>query len=195
MDMRLFWLMSFKLQIEINLFREWSKIGVKGLLSTPFEKFSMNFMIAVSEKHIYGVMGNNYTNDANIFLLFLSKVSQLIINTTQRDNSRWCYIMNNTSIHKTKQVQEFTVKNSLNIITIPPSCPSLNAAETVIQSIKSKLNVWLEMESKLNLNNRSKLYRLLSLSLISKVLREIENDGLRKVYQSSKKSDLTGFKI
>ena len=49
MDTRLFLSMSFKLQIEINLFRGWSKIGAKGLLSTPFEKFSMNFMLAVSE--------------------------------------------------------------------------------------------------------------------------------------------------
>ena len=112
MDTRLFLSMSFKLQIEINLFRGWSKIGAKGLLSTPFEKSSMNFMLAVSEKHIYGDMGNNYTNDANIFLLFLSKVSQLIINTTQRDNSRWCYIMDNASIHKTtpKPLSQISLK-------------------------------------------------------------------------------------
>ena len=80
--------------------KNWSK----RIIFNSIRKFSMNFMLAVSEKHIYGVMGNNYTNDANIFLLFLSKVSQLIINTTQRDNSRYCYIMDNASIHNTKQV-------------------------------------------------------------------------------------------
>ena len=137
--MKLYLLMNSRLQIEINLFRGWSEIGTKGILSTPFDNFSMNFILAVSEKHIYGVMGNSYTNDANIFCFFLSKVSQLIMNTTQRSNLRWCYIMDNASIHKTKQVQGFTEKNNLIIITIPPYCPSLNAAETIIQSIKTKI--------------------------------------------------------
>ena len=50
------------------------------------------------------------------------------------------------------------------------------------------------MESKLNLNNRSKLYRLLSLSLISKVLREIENEGLGKYIKAKRKEILQDLK-
>ena len=110
--MKLFLLMNSRLQIEINLLRGWSEIGMKGILWTPFDNFSMNFILTVSEKHIYGVMGNSYTNDAHIFCFFLSKVSQLIMNTTQRSNLRWCYAMDNTSIHKTKQVQGFTERTT-----------------------------------------------------------------------------------
>ena len=137
--MRLYLLTSSRFLIKSNKFRGWSERGAKGEISTPFDSFTMSFLIAVSSNWIYGVMGNELTNDANVFQYFLSKVCQIVTDVKKRDCSRWCYVMDNASIHKTKAIQEFSEKSKISIVTIPPYCPSLNAAEMVIQSIKAKL--------------------------------------------------------
>ena len=47
--------------------------------------------------------------------------------------------MDNVSIHKTLVVKKFLESSKFNVVTIPPYWSSLNAAETVIHSIKAKL--------------------------------------------------------
>ena len=130
---------NFKLPIETNLYRGWSKIGTKDTLRAPFDSFTMSFMLAVSQNHIYGVMGNESTNNADVFVYFLSRVNSVVMNLSEKENFRCCYLMDNVSIHKTKGVQSFAEANKINIITISPYSPSLNDAETVIQLIKAKV--------------------------------------------------------
>ena len=96
--------MNFKLPIETNLYRGWSNIGTKGPLRTPLDSFSMNFMLAVSKNHIYGVIGNESTNNADVFVYFLSRVNSVVMNLSEKENFRCCYLMDNASIHKTKGV-------------------------------------------------------------------------------------------
>ena len=47
--------------------------------------------------------------------------------------------MDNASIHKTLVVKKFLENSKFSVVTIPPYLSSLNAAETVIHSIKDKL--------------------------------------------------------
>ena len=46
--------------------------------------------------------------------------------------------MDNASIHKILAVKKFRENSKISVVIIPPYWPSLNAAETVIHSIKAK---------------------------------------------------------
>ena len=48
-------------------------------------------------------------------------------------------IMGNAAIHKKAHIQEFAIRNKIKMLTIPPSSPSLNAAEYFIQGIKARV--------------------------------------------------------
>ena len=74
-----------------------------------------------------------------VFCYFLSKVCQVVLNMIGNRIFKWIYWMDNASIHKTLAVKEFWENSKISVVTIPPYLSSLNAAETVIHSIKSKL--------------------------------------------------------
>ena len=49
-------------------------------------------------------------------------------------------VLDNASIHMTSAAKEFAESRKLHILTIPPYSSSLNGAEVLIQTIKSKIN-------------------------------------------------------
>ena len=53
-------------------------------------------------------------------------------------DSYWI-IMDNESIHKTIEIQEFINRNDIHVVTILPYNPTLNEAELAIQAIKAKI--------------------------------------------------------
>ena len=61
------------------------------------------------------------------------------ISFNRGDESYWI-ICDDATIHKSKLIVEFLISNNIWIITIPPYCPSLNAIERLILSIKQKIN-------------------------------------------------------
>ena len=61
------------------------------------------------------------------------------ISFNRGNESNWI-ICDNTTIYKSKLIVEFLTSNNIWIITIPPYCPSLNAVEKLILSIKQKIN-------------------------------------------------------
>ena len=113
--------------------------GKKSSLWIPIDTFSISIILAVSEQHIYGIIWNESSNDAKVFCYFLSKVCQVVLNMIGDRIFKWIYWMDNSSIHKTLAVKEFWENSKISVVTIPPYWPSLNAAETVIHSIKNKL--------------------------------------------------------
>ena len=50
------------------------------------------------------------------------------------------YVMDNASIHKNIEVDEYANEKKISLLTIPPYSPALNEAKIVIQAIKSKIN-------------------------------------------------------
>ena len=54
-------------------------------------------------------------------------------------NNNTCCIINNASIHKARNVDQYAKRNKILLLTIPPYSPALNGAEIVIQAIKAKV--------------------------------------------------------
>ena len=55
-------------------------------------------------------------------------------------NNNTCYIIDNAFIHKARNADQYSKRNKISLLTIPPYLPALNSAETVIQAIKAKVN-------------------------------------------------------
>ena len=99
----------------------------------------MYFTLAVSEKHIYGVMSSEKANTAEVFIYFLSNLIECQNKFFKDDKSKTYFILDNASIHKTADVKVYVEQKWINLLTIPSYSPALNGAETVIQAIKSKI--------------------------------------------------------
>ena len=54
--------------------------GEKCSLWIPYDAFSISIILAASEQHIYGVIWNEGSNDANVFCDFLIRVCQVVLN-------------------------------------------------------------------------------------------------------------------
>ena len=132
-------LMSFIfLDIEANLRVEAFKDRKAAIVLTN-DAFSMYFILAVSKRHIYGVMASQKACTAKVFIHFLNELLNLRNRIEIENDSSKCFVMDNASIHKTAQVEQFAKKKSIRLLTISPYSPALNGAEIVIQSIKSKM--------------------------------------------------------
>ena len=131
--------MSLVFPEEIKKWRGWGFKDWESVINRKADNFSMNFLIAASEKNFYGIMANCKTNNSEIFWYFLRNVWNCRSNNFDSPVSSFCFVMDNASIHKTKNVKELWEENGLSIITIPSYWPSLNPIETVIHSIKMKV--------------------------------------------------------
>ena len=100
----------------------------------------MYFVLAVSSKHIYGVLASSNANTAEIFTYFLDCFLKNCERLFKMSNNNTIYIIDNASIHKTRNVDQYAKRNKISLLTIPPYSPALNGAETVIQAIKAKVN-------------------------------------------------------
>ena len=120
-------------------FKGWSFKDRKSAIISKIDGFSMYFTLAVSEKHIYGVMANEKTNTAKFFVHFLNKLLELREKIIKENESKVCFIMDNASIHKTVDVKQFAMRKWIHLLTISSYSPALNGAETIIQAIKSKV--------------------------------------------------------
>ena len=132
-------LMSFIfLDIEANL-----RVGAfkdrKAAIVLINDAFSMYFILSVSKRNIYRVMASQKACTAKVFIYFLNELLNLRNRVEIENDSIKCFVMDNASIHKTAQVEQFAKKKSIRLLTISPYSPALNGAETVIQSIKSKV--------------------------------------------------------
>ena len=78
-------------------------------------------------------------NTAKILIHFLDDLIKWRVKANEGSESTACFIIDNASIHKTADVKWFSDKRSIRLLTIPSFSPSLNGAETIIQTIKSKV--------------------------------------------------------
>ena len=108
-------------------------------------------------------------------------------------NNNTCYIIDNASIHKTRNVDQYAKRNKISLLTIPPYSPALNGSETVIQAIKAKVNK-RRIQRKVNWEKNNLYFRVLSLNLIADVVNELEKDGLSKYFQQQRLEILSELK-
>ena len=67
----------------------------------------MYFTLAVSEKHIYGVISSEKANTAEVFIYFLSELIECQNKFFKEDTGKTYFVMDNASIHKTANVKAF----------------------------------------------------------------------------------------
>ena len=99
----------------------------------------MYFVMAVSEKHIYGVIANEIANTAKVFIHFLEKLLECRNKLIEENDAKVWFLIDNASIHKTADVKRYTKQKSISLLTIPSYSPALNGAEIIIHAIKSKV--------------------------------------------------------
>ena len=122
-----------------NIHRGWVFKNLSSQIIIKIESFSMSFIIAASEHKFYDIMGNQDANDHQIFIHFLCEFLEAKLDPDIDDFSKFLLVVDNASIHRTREFQEFSSKHRIKLLTIPLYSPFLNAAEYFIQSIKTKI--------------------------------------------------------
>ena len=130
---------EFSLNDRSFKFFDWSNKGKSGFISTMSEVFCMSFFMAFSADRFCGIMGTEKTGTLQKFIHFLHHVLKERTKLISDEVKRLVIVLDNSSIHKTKEAVKFIVDSKIQMITIPPYEPSLNPVEKLILAIKSKL--------------------------------------------------------
>ena len=137
--MRLYLSMNFIFQLIDSKFRGWSSKDRKSAVITPISTFTMYSSLAISETCFYGIMANTRANTSEVFVHFMNMVLQCRQSLFSNKEKKFCFVLDNASIHKTPEARAFATNNNLHMLTISPYCPALNGAEIIIQALKSKV--------------------------------------------------------
>ena len=136
--MNLFLLMIFRsVNVHLN-----SSDGVKKEsqdTSTQYQIHSAWDFRCFQRRSILRYYGDNWTGTAQKFIHFLRKVLKQRMKTISLEMRRFFIILDNASIHKTREVLKFVSDSKIRVLTIPPYEPSLNPVEKFILTLKSKL--------------------------------------------------------
>ena len=131
---------EFNISSHRDKFRGWAQKNHKPIIASTLDNFSMYFVITVSSKHIYGVLASEQANTSQILLYFLDCLIKCQESLFKQTNEKTLFVIDNASIHKTKSIDEYVKSKEISLLTIPPYSLALNGAETVIQSIESKVS-------------------------------------------------------
>ena len=184
---------EFNISSHKNKFRGWPLKEYKPTIKAKLDSFSMYFILAVSMNNIYGVLTSVKACNHQVFIYFLDNLMESRDKVFKMNNKKTIYIMDNCSIHKAKKVAEYAKSRQISLLTITTYSPSLNGAEKIIQAIKAKTNKY-RSRGRYELSAIYYSYRAFSLSLIAKVIKEVEREGLQKYFQSQRKEILSEFK-
>ena len=106
------------------------------IISNPF---TMSFITAFSANRFYGIMGIKGTVTSQNCIHFLSHILKERKKISLDEIRVLAIVLDNASIHKTKNVIKFITDSNIPMITIPPYEPSLNLVKKFILAIKYKL--------------------------------------------------------
>ena len=81
-------------------------------------------------------MESTRANKAEVFIYFLDCSLKFRKDKFSMSNKKIVFVVDNASIHKTKEISEYVRNNKISMLTIPPYSPALNGAETIIQVLK-----------------------------------------------------------
>ena len=160
----------------------WCLTGRKRYVSFHDNTFSMSFIVAFSRTKLYGIMGVQGTINSLIFGLFLKQLYDVINSNDPESNDRRVLVMDNASIHKSRHIHSLVKGKKARILTICPYEPSLNPAEKLILSIKSKIKT------------RQFQGRTISLALIKAVIDEVASVRLEGMIDASFKEAIWKIK-
>ena len=145
----------------------WVKKDFNSIFYASPDSFSFSFWIGFSNKKIYGIMATKSTFDSDLFIEFIGWISNYIPNKS-------IFVADNASLHKTQKVALYFEDNNLLLQTIPAYSPWMNPVEKLILSIKAKMR------------KLQQLGNLISLPLIRKVIKEINESNLQTYFDMSR---------
>ena len=102
---------EFNISSHRNKFSGWVQKDHKPTIASTLNNFSMYFAIAVSSKHIYGVLASEKANTSQTFFIyFLDCLIKYRESLFKQTNEKTLFVINNASIHKTKSIDEYVQK-------------------------------------------------------------------------------------
>ena len=124
--------------------RTWEKKGKQAIVVRPYEMKSVAMMGALlSDGTLVSVLrqGTNSRNETVDFLLKL----ELFLKEKHGKNyrsfwNRLIVVMDNASIHKTKEVKNFFTKRAIQCVTLPQYTPECNPIERVFALLKRSVS-------------------------------------------------------
>ena len=119
--------------------KEQTDKGAKGFINMMLGNFSMGFKVTFSKNRIYWILISTCANNSKTFIWFLSYLFDCIENIFKITNGKIWVVMDNSSIHVSKKIEEFIKNTWISLIPICPYFPSLNPWEKLISVIKMKM--------------------------------------------------------
>ena len=120
----------------------WRFKGQNSLCSIMPEAFKFMFIVSLSSKAGYSVLGTTATENSILFSQFRKWVADESKKYSDQNN-KVVNVWDNASIHKTQRVRDLLKTSKINMHTISPYSPWLNPVEGFIGSFKNKL--WSEV--------------------------------------------------
>ena len=139
----------------------WASSGERAYFRPSNQDFTMSFMIAFSRARFYGIKWTQRSGDSKMFLGFTKSLIKYRWSlfcpvppphrgtrgggTGQNrswyndDNAKWWIILDNATIHTSKEIREDLRDFKVKMITIYSYCPFLNPAEKLIWWVKEKI--------------------------------------------------------
>ena len=131
----------------------------------------MSFWIMMSEDCIFAIKGTPETFDSTLFVQFLEEAVAYL-------PDKVIIWMDNSSIHKTREVYQTLKRHTILTLTIRPYSPWLNPWEHLIRSIKTKIR---------KIQGTGKL---ITLRTIKQVVDKANQDELKNYFEMSIKETL-----
>lgn len=135
LKMKIIYLDETNFQLENNNLRIWRKPN-ETLYFKSLNRGRKNLILAVTKEEILLYKINNGTNRSSDFFEFMKILIEKI---NKEDLPNYLIVMDNCSIHLTKQLKDFYSSEKLKILTIVPYFSELNAVEIVFNYLKQKL--------------------------------------------------------
>ena len=148
----------------------WSKASNSVYWANP-QTFNMSFWIMMSEDCIFAIKGTPEIFDSTLFVQFLEEAVAYL-------PDKVIIWMDNSSIHKTREVYQTLKRHTILALTIPPYSPWLNPWEHLIRSIKTKIR---------KIQGTGKL---ITLRTIKQVVDKANQDELKNYFEMSIKETL-----
>ena len=155
----------------------WSLKGIsKEAINSPFSGF-ISLIMAIWSNGAWMAYMTNQSIDGNKFSTFLSNLSKWIKNSKNFGYDNVIIILDNSSVHKTKEVKSRFSKMKAKVLYLAPYSPQFAPIEMYFGLLKRYL--WRISENK---NKRISIKE--STSIIIKAMKEIKADVIVKMFNN-----------
>ena len=130
---------EFSVNTRHHRYRGWRMRGHKGYIKVDTNEFSMSFIVGVSARKVYGIVGSLSSITSSEVKTYIKQLVETRNQEKDNANDDFVLIYDNAKVHVSKVMKDFVKKTKIRALSIPPYSPFLNATEKLINCIKMKL--------------------------------------------------------